>query len=196
MNMKKSLTVLSLVAFTTLSFAGNGADEPNPVVKEGIKYIKMLGKGLKSEVKKRMEEDSSGAKAAEFCANNAKEVAKKVSANFPEGVVVRRTSLKYRNPDNKPDKVDVEVMKGFLDGKLKPKPTLVKVQDKNRVYVPLIIDNVCLKCHGDPKKMDKKVQEIISKKYPEDRATGYKLNDLRGVIVAELPLPKKETEAK
>ncbi len=42
--------------------------------------------------------------------------------------------------------------------------------------------------------MDKKVQEIIKKNYPEDKATGFKLYDIRGVVVAELP--KKESKSK
>jgi len=195
--MKKSLIILSLATFLAVANEPQTPkQEPSPVVKEGIKYIKMLGKGLKVEVKKRMKEDPTGAKAAEFCAESASKIAKKISANFPEGVTVRRTALKYRNPDNKPDETDKKVMEQMLEakkaGKFKAKPVVVEVGDKIRVYKPLVIDDVCLKCHGDTAKMDKKVQEIITKKYPEDNATGFKLYDLRGVIVAELPKKDKK----
>ena len=199
--MKKGLMILSVLASAVMANESATPAQPatpNPIVKEGVKYIKMLGKGLKVEVKKRMKEDPTGAKAAEFCANNAVEIAKKISADFPEGVKVRRTALKYRNLDNKPDEIDIKVMEKMLEDKknksFKAKPIVVDAGEKVRVYKPLLISDVCLKCHGDPAKMDKKVQETISKKYPEDKATGFKLYDLRGVIVAELP--KKAEEKK
>jgi len=193
--MKKSLIALSLIAALAVANETQ-TQEPSPVVKEGVKYIKMLGKALKGEVKKKLKEDPTGAKAAEFCADNASKIAKKVSSKFPEGVKVRRTALKYRNPDNKPDELDVKVMNQMLEakkaGKFKAKPVVVDAGDKVRVYKPLIIDDVCLKCHGDTAKMDKKVKETIAKKYPKDKATGFKLYDLRGVIVAELPKKDKK----
>jgi hypothetical protein len=187
--MKKSLVVLSILSLSLM--ATEAPTKPDPVVKEGVKYIKMLGKALKAEVKKRMKEDPTGAKAAEFCANNASKIAKEVAKNFPEGVIVRRTALKYRNPDNKPDEIDTKVMNKLLEakkaGKFKAKPFVVDAGNKVRVYKPLLIDDVCLKCHGNLDKIDPKVKETIAKKYPNDKATGFKLYDLRGVIVAELP---------
>ncbi len=39
----------------------------------------------------------------------------------------------------------------------------------------------CLKCHGLPgKDIDANTLALLQKKYPEDKATGYKLGDLRG----------------
>ena len=196
--MKKSLIILSLLAYSAMADEAK-VQKPSPVVQEGVKYIKMLGKGLKAEVKARMKEDPTGAKAADFCANSAKDIAKKISAKFPEGVTVRRTALKYRNPDNKPDDIDTKVMNQMLEAKknktFKAKPVVVEAGDKVRVYKPLLINDVCLKCHGDSAKMDAKVKETIAKKYPEDNATGFKLYDLRGVIVAELPNPKAKEKA-
>jgi len=40
----------------------------------------------------------------------------------------------------------------------------------------------CMKCHGQAgKEIDAKTMEIISQKYPDDLATGYKEGDLRGL---------------
>ncbi len=196
--MKKSLALIVAVGFVAV------ASEPpkglSPVAKEGVKYIKMLGKGLKAEVKKRMKEDPTGLKAVEFCSENVKEVVQKITKDFPAGVKVRRTALKYRNPDNKPDEIDLKVMNQMVEDKkakkFKAKPVVVDAGEKNRVYVPLLIDDVCLKCHGDASKIDPKVQEVIKKKYPGDKAVDFKLYDLRGVVVAELPKKSNEKEAK
>ncbi len=184
--MKKIIAVTLVSATVAISAQGTNAD----VAKEGVKYIKMLGKTLKGEMKKRMKEDPTGLQAAYMCAKSAQDITDKVNKQYPEGVRVYRTALKYRNEKNKPDATDIEVMNKFEEqmknGSFKKKPVVVSVNGKNRVYVPLMTDKVCLKCHGDPQKMDEKVKETIASKYPNDKATGFKEGSLRGVIVAEI----------
>ena len=195
--MKFTKIILATLLFSGAIFA-NEANDTMALKKEGVKYIKMLGMALKSELKKHLQADKTALDALHFCVDKAAKITAEVNSKLPEGVLVRRTALKFRNPANKPDEIDTKVMNEMLEakkaGKFKAKPVVVDAGDKIRVYKPLIIDDVCLKCHGDPAKMDKKVQEIVSKKYPEDKATGFKLYDLRGVIVAELP--KKENSKK
>ena len=196
--MKKTIIFSIATTFTLFATEANVTKEAKampPVVKEGVGYIKMLGKELKMNMKKHMMADKSGVEAASFCANKASEITKEVSAKFPKGVRVYRTSLKYRNPNNKPDEKDVEVLKSIQksidENKFVQKPIVVKMDNnKTRVYVPLMVENACVKCHGDASKINPEIKKIISKKYPNDKATGFKLGDLRGVIVAELPTKK------
>src|SRR5690606_1450056 len=56
---------------------------------------------------------------------------------------------------------------------------------------PIRISNgACLNCHGEPgKQIQPADHELIQSLYPEDRATGYQLNDLRGMW--SLRIPKK-----
>ena len=49
---------------------------------------------------------------------------------------------------------------------------------------PIYMERACLSCHGD---RDKRPDFII-KKYPEDRAYGFKDGDLRGIITVTAPL--------
>ncbi len=192
----KRVILFSLITATSLIAGEANATNSNmpQEVKEGIKYIKMLGKELKANVKMRMKKDKSGVEAAEFCANNASKIAKSVSAKFPEGVRVYRTSLKVRNTNHKPDETDIKILNQLQAkfDKKEPvkKPLVVKVGDKVRVYKPLVIEPVCLKCHGNINNINPKIKEIISKKYPDDKAINYKVGDLRGVIVAEMPAKK------
>ncbi len=190
-SMKRVISVALLSATIGLSAQNSNAD----IAKEGVKYIKMLGGTLKAEVKKRMKDDPTGLQAAYLCSKSAQSITKDVNAKFPEGVRVYRTALKYRNEKNKPDATDIEVMKK-LDAQIKmkdfkKKPVVVNLDDKYRVYIPLITQKLCLKCHGNPEKMDSKVKETISKNYPNDKATGFKEGSLRGVIVAEIKKDKK-----
>ena len=53
---------------------------------------------------------------------------------------------------------------------------------KATYFAPLLMDNVCLKCHGEPgKTMDQEVADAIKEIYPNDKATGYKLGEVRGM---------------
>jgi hypothetical protein len=195
--MKKSLVWLSLAAATTIMAAEAQvpAQDNKAIAMEGVKYIKMLGKELKGTVKTKLKEDPSGYQAVSFCSQKAGELAQKVGSHFPKNVKVRRTALKYRNPDHKPDATDVKVMKemeaAMKAGTFKKKPVVVTVEGINRVYVPLVVEKGCLKCHGPVEKIDPRVREVLSKKYPEDKAVGFKEGDLRGVVVAEIA-PEKQ----
>ena len=189
--MKKIAFTLSMAAAVTLTAAEAPADK-QAVAKEGVGYIKQLGKELKSNLKKYLKQDPSGLQAAYFCSKSAQDLTQKVNAKFPKGVTVRRTALKLRNPRDKADATDIEVMKKMeaqiKAGTFKKKPVVMDVGGKARVYVPLMTQKACLKCHGPVEKIDPKVAELIKKNYPQDRATGFKEGDLRGVIVAELPV--------
>jgi len=68
-----------------------------------------------------------------------------------------------------------------------------KIKEKDgkyyyRYYKPIIVKPLCLICHGNPKDMDPQIYSIIRKKYPEDKAVGYKVGDLRGVVRVSIPV--------
>lgn len=193
----KKLIITSILATSAIFAAEANTTKPAmpPVVKEGVGYIKMLGKELKMNMKKHMMADKSGVDAAGFCANKADEIAKEVSKKFPEGVKVYRTSLKVRNEANKPDAKDIEILekltKSIEDKTFKKKPTVVKLDNNTtRVYVPLMVEKACVVCHGDAEKINPEIKKIISAKYPNDKAVNFKEGDLRGVIVAQMPTKK------
>jgi hypothetical protein len=188
---KKILLISILIPF--ISMAKEVQKEVqivNPLYKEGIGYIKSVGKELKSNLIKRLKEDKSGISAATFCSLKAEHIVEQANKALPKGVRVYRTSHKLRNPKNKPDQFDKmvleETLKAIKENRFSKKPILFKTPDSTRVYKPLFIKKPCLKCHGDPKKMNPKVVEIIKKKYPNDQATGFKEGDFRGFIVAEM----------
>ncbi len=149
---------------------------------EGIKYIKMLGSTLKSELKAKMKEDPTAVSAVKFCQESASRLTEDVNKKLPEYASVRRASLRLRNEKNHADEIDVKVMNSYSDGE----KSIQVVEDGNttRVYKPLVIKKVCLKCHGSD--ISPEVSSIIKSNYPNDKATGYREGDLRGVIVAEI----------
>jgi len=180
-----SLIVASALLVSTLS-----ANEM-AIKQEGVKYIKMLGKELKTNLVAHMKEDPTGLSAMGFCAGKAEEITAQINAKLPEGVSVRRTALKTRSEKNSPDVTDIEVMEAY-DAKAKAKkldPKDIQVVEKDglyRVYKPLLIAKACMKCHGDEAKISSDIKAVIKKVYPKDMAVNFKEGDLRGVIVSEI----------
>ena len=197
--MNYKIVTAALLASSVVLMAENATpaqhNNDKDLMMYGVKHIKVLGKALKQNVGSRLKEDPTGLKAVTFCSENAKEVAKKVFADFPGDVKVRRTALKYRNPHNKPDMTDTKTMESIAEamkaGTFDKKPVVVKMPDgTTRIYAPLMVEKACVTCHGNVAKINPKVLEVIKKKYPDDLATGFKEHDFRGVAVAEIS-PKK-----
>lgn len=184
--MKLSNLLLSTLLLSSTAFAG----DMNTTKQEGIKYIKMLGGALKSELQAYMKKDPSGLEALAFCTGSAERITREVNAKLPAYAKVRRTALKVRNDTlNMPDATDTKVMHEYVAAiKAKTfKPTDMKtVEEGNvvRVYKPLLTGGICLKCHGT--NVSPKIADALTSAYPKDRATGFKKGDLRGVIVSEI----------
>jgi len=183
--MKLKNILLSAILLTSASLADDMA-----VKQEGIKYIKMLGGALKSQLQAKMKEDKSGLTALAFCTGSADKITKEVNTKLPEYASVRRTSFKVRNDKvNTADATDKKVMEKFeaeIKAKTMTPKTILMVEegDVTRVYKPLLAKAVCLKCHGT--NIDPKIADAIKSSYPHDKAIDFKEGDLRGVIVAEM----------
>ena len=188
--MKRVIIPVVLVTAIYANSPENNTTKPQmpPVVLKGVKAIKMLGGELKKNMKAKFKEDKSGLEAAKFCASKVADISAEVSKKFPKGVTVRRVSTKNRNAGNKPDAIDTKVLEAFqkeLENKtFAKKPKLVDVNGTKRVYVPILVEKACLKCHGQ--NIDPKIASVIKEHYPNDKATGFKEGDLRGAMVAEI----------
>ena len=187
----KLQTLLFSTLFISATMAAElNATEPLPLKQEGIKYIKMLGGALKTELKTHMMADKTGLSAAGFCTNKATTITNEVNAKLPHHVKVRRTALKLRNDkENKADALDIKVMHDYeasIEAKTFTPKDIQVIVDGNvtRVYKPLIIKSVCLKCHGS--NVSKEINNVIASAYPKDKAINFKEGSLRGVIVAEI----------
>ncbi|HEY9128967.1 MAG TPA: DUF3365 domain-containing protein [Sulfurovum sp.] len=187
--MKTSLLLISLLGTSLIGAAEKTDDAQMQIKQEGIQYIKMLGGTLKSQLQTHMQADKTGLSAIGFCSARAEEITKEVNEKLPEHASVRRTALHIRNVKNKPDPLDIEVMKAYeksiADNTFQPNNIkMIKDVDTTRIYKPLVTQGVCLKCHGS--NINKDIQEIITAHYPKDEAMGFKEGSLRGVIVAEI----------
>lgn len=152
---------------------------------KGVAQADGLMSAIKPALTQSLEADPTGESGMMVCANAAMPLTDNYNAQLPSDSKVRRTALKYRNPANKPDTKDIEVMNNIIASK-KLDPVTIEMNDSYRVYKPLSMTQPCLACHGDLKTMNKQTKEKIKEYYPKDLATGFKLGEFRGVIVSEI----------
>ena len=164
----------------------------NEELKQEAKYaIQKLQTTLKTQLKVNLKKGGS-VQAANFCSARAQAITHEVNVSFANKTRIHRTSLKYRNNDNSPKSDEKEVLekmqKDFDAGKALPELLVKKIYDNTyKVYKPIYITKgVCLKCHGDIASRNKEAYSTIKSHYPSDKATNYKMGDLRGAFVIKI----------
>ncbi len=161
----------------------------NDIIHIGQKSSKLLLKTLGSNMKKNMKAGGP-MKALDFCSQEAYNLTEKINKRLPKGVRIKRISVNFRNPTNKPEADEIVILNALeklKDAKvILPKQIVQEVDTKTfKYYKPLVINNkVCLQCHGDIKNID--LKRAIEQRYPTDRATHYKMGDLRGAVVVTI----------
>lgn len=176
------------VALATSSFLCAAALNDDQRIAKGASSSSALLQKLGGEVKKNME--ASGAvKTLEFCSMNALPMTDQVSKE--SGTKIQRLSLKNRNPLNAVVGEEKELLekweKMVKSGESLPPHTLKQLSETRSVYYkPILINNeACLKCHGDIAP-ESALGKALKTTYPEDKAVGYKMGDLRGMVKVEI----------
>lgn len=103
---------------------------------------------------------------------------------------VTRTALKLRNPENGPDEWEQKVLQlfqtklagGAEPSKLEHHEVIITPEgDKLFRYMrPIMTGEMCLTCHGTDVKQEVKAE--IARYYPEDKAIGFRLGEMRGAF--------------
>lgn len=140
-------------------------------------------------------------KVAEGGFAGAVQVCSKIGQQLPAtledstGHYIRRVSLGYRNPADIPDEYERQKLKAFerLNQTDELENEYVEVVQHDSVEVlrymrPLLTQGLCLNCHGPKEQIPPEVQTILAQTYPEDRATGYQLGDVRGAVSVKIRL--------
>ena len=144
---------------------------------------------LKPRLKQALAEGGPG-RAIEVCASAAPEIADSLSAE--SGWTVKRVSLKARNVSRaQPDNWERAVLQQFDRRQAAgEKPADINHGEVYRGAYRYMqaqgVEPICLVCHGQ--KVADAVQEALEVWYPDDRATGYSLGQVRGAISVAKPL--------
>lgn len=103
---------------------------------------------------------------------------------------LQRLAARHRNPKNRlRDSLDQAAFSHFLSTHSK-EPLVWRVSEGWRYYRPIyIMMPTCLKCHGELAELDGPALAEIRRRYPGDKATGFRMGDLRGLWVLEAHIP-------
>jgi hypothetical protein len=127
--------------------------------------------------------DGTPETAIHVCRERAPEIAARLSV---DGVEMGRTSHKTRNPANAPRPWVEPLLAAYLEDPENAQPRAVYIDDSTVGYVePIYVMSFCLSCHGPQIEPD--LLSEIQSVYPEDRATGFRANDLRGLFWVTMP---------
>lgn len=137
-----------------------------------------LGKNLMGQIQK------NGVIAAlDFCNIQAMPITDSMSVVHK--AKIRRVTDKPRNPNNKAIALELEHLQTFKDQMAAGedvKPIINRMGEKVEFYYPIVTNSMCLKCHGTPEKeLENLTLTNILKHYPDDKAIGYRENEVRGI---------------
>lgn len=144
---------------------------------------------LKQELRKAIKQGGTE-NAVTFCSKRAMEITDSMS--LAEKVIIKRLAKKYRNPLNDMTKNESNIFKGYIISNLGKQwaPAIITWNDKGQpvYYNPMIVETLCLKCHGTPgKEIKPEVAKEIAELYPDDKATNFRVGDLRGMWSITFP---------
>lgn len=104
-----------------------------------------------------------------------------------------RLTDKPRNPNNLAKDADAKAINLFREthgqGE-KLAPAVESSDDESLIVrIPITISApLCLQCHGNESDVSPETLVAIRQTYPDDKATGYRLGDLRGIWRIRLPV--------
>lgn len=151
--------------------------------KEAVLSTKsVLGKNLLNAINTH-----GAAGAVDFC--NTRAIPLTDSMQQDLGMSIKRVSDQNRNPENVANSQEREYIirtKEVMREGGKPQPKVFDIDGQKVAYYPIVTNDMCLKCHGKKgEDIDPETLKRIETLYPEDHATGYEANQLRGIWVVQ-----------
>lgn len=143
----------------------------------------LLGKNLLEAIQTKGPEQ-----ALAFCNEKAIPLTDSMATDL--NATIRRASDKARNPANAANEKEqhyIQQAKKDIAQTGNASPMVFESNGKMVGYYPIMADAVCLQCHGKQQTdIAPKTLAAIKRLYPEDKATGYATDELRGIWVIEM----------
>lgn len=186
--MLKTITALMLIALAALFPAARADDELVQRAAASREVVKQTQAALQQELQAALKKGGPEL-AIHSCGVRGLAIAKEASQK--QGMIIRRTSLKLRNPYDAPDKWEKQVLENF-EQRMKQGENPAQMEhydiveaDDTKVFrymkaIAIPKGAPCLICHGE--NIDPALRAKIKGRYPDDEATGFKEGDLRGAF--------------
>ncbi len=133
------------------------------------------------------------AAAIEVCRTRAPEIAARLSRR--SGANISRISARFRNPQAVPEDWQRQALDQLRESMPEspagpaslPETFALDGRGGARYLKAIAIGPLCLSCHGET--LSDSVASQLGEDYPHDRATGYRLGELRGAFSVVWPAP-------
>jgi len=192
----KQLLPITLLFITGLTFSDTYSNaktstdiDESALQAEAMQLVKQFSGTLKPTLKEAFQTGGPG-KAIEVCANKAPQIANELSNE--SAWQIKRVSLKPRNQDDgRADEWETQVLKQFelqQQAGVNPSSMIYSelVDDSYRFMKAQAVEGLCLNCHGTA--LSEEVSNMLQQYYPDDKATGYSLGEIRGAFSLSKPL--------
>lgn len=196
--MKSSFAISTILAAILLSSAcGRRPDTRETVlhdsvyVNKGNRIVAMTLDTLRSSLQGAIAQGNFEGAIA-FC----REQAYSVTSTYADSFQISRTALRVRNPNNRPDSLELAVlieMGNEMQAARQPGVKVVRTENKVHFFKPIILQAMCLNCHGIPgQQIAERTLSRIRELYPTDQAVNFREGDLRGAwhITFDHPMSK------
>ncbi len=164
------------------------AEEKQQYTNMGNKLVKQTFDTLSHSLQNAIAEMGTE-KAISYCQVNAYPLTDTYAS---DSVIIRRTSLRYRNPANKPTANEERILKIFASQKEKGivNDSLKAITEKEangtvHFYKPIILQPMCANCHGNKSDIAQAaLWKTMDSLYPSDMAYGFKPGDPKTAAAA------------
>jgi hypothetical protein len=188
-----ALAALAPILLTACA-SGPSAEQRAQYTEESRAAVNQALQTLGGELKAAMQEGGP-THAIPVCKDRAPKIAAAVSE--ARGIKLRRVTTQNRNPKSVPDAWEAKVLQDFEQRLARGESPasleyseVVKEGDTRsfRYMKGLVIQEACMTCHGTAETIPEAVRAKLAAEYPNDKATGYLPNMLRGAASVRKPL--------
>jgi hypothetical protein len=163
--------------------AGSAQAETEAELARGAELLAPFKHELKTTLTEGLA--SGHVEAIGACRLKAPEIA---ATHTRDGVRIGRTSHRLRNPVNVAPEWVEPILAAYITEAAASGPRALPLPNGRTGYTePIFIQAPCLTCHGEA--IEPAVATRIEELYPDDRAVGFRLDDLRGAFWVEFASP-------
>ncbi|MEO5790266.1 DUF3365 domain-containing protein [Gelidibacter sp.] len=160
-----------ITTIDTLSYADRG-------LQYALNTQAVLGKNLMQAI-----QENGTLGALSFCNEKAYPLTDSMAVVYNGNI--KRVSDKPRNQSNQANEQELEYIETFkqiIANKESPNPIVKDSDTKIDTYYPILTNAMCLQCHGQPNKsIEPSTLRQLTLLYPNDKAIGYNVNQVRGI---------------
>jgi len=193
MKLLTKLCALCLLGLSLVQAQAQDSDMLSQSRAISLGMLKELGQKLQSAMA-----DGGAVNAIGVCNTQAPDIAGRVSSQ--NQVTLSRVGTRARNPVmGVPNDWQAKALAQFDTGLAhgdKPadmefSQTITKADGSKEFHFakPIVLQPMCVACHGGPEQISPEVKSKLSELYPNDKAVNYQPGQLRGAVVLSRSVP-------